>query len=437
MSAITYPITSPLERVSRAPWLVFWFLAVVVFLVCNDISHSTKGPDFNPSENDIVASVGEGSLNHRVGLLALGLFAIVTLVRNRRDARLHVKTLGRILLGFVAWSMLSIIWTEDFDLTLRRLVVFGIFCIAAAAIASRFSARDIVLWTVFVTALFLLVGISAELFLGTFRPFTSGYRFAGTIDPNNQGVNCALLLLSGLTATRMERHRRTLFRMCALAGSIFLVLSASRTSFAAALVAVATYFAFVCSTKAKIAIAFVLSVTFCFLLIAFGSSTSSNLRSALLLGRDDSGVDSFHGRSGIWDDVGYYIARRPVLGYGYGSFWTPAHISEVSNEEKWGVPNAHSAYVDYLLSLGAVGLFAYLISLFGGIRLAIQFHKRSHNPAFAFCCALLVFCALDGLLESAVVNPSLLMFLNCVVLAFLAFGGTPHSRLVQHAQAVE
>ena len=437
MSAITYPITSPLQRVSRPPWLVFWFLAVVFFLICHDISYSTKGPDFNPSEDDIVASVGEGSLNHRVGLLGLGLFAIVILVRHRGDARLQVKSaLGGILLAFVAWSMLSMIWTEDFDLTFRRLVVFGIFCIAAAAIASRFSVRDIVLWTVFVTALFLFVSISAELLLGTFRPFTSGYRFAGTIDPNNQGVNCALLLLSGLAAARMEKHRRMLFRICALAGSVFLVLSASRTSFAAALVALAAYFAAVCSGKAKVAIALVLSVAFCFLLIAFGSATTPSLRSALLLGRDDSGVDSFHGRSGIWDDVGYYIARRPILGYGYGSFWTPTHISEISKEEKWGVPNAHSAYLDNLLSLGAVGLLAYLLSLFGGIVLALQFHRRSHNPAFAFCCALLVFCALDGLLESAVVNPSLLMFLCCVVLASLAFGGNPYSRLVQHARAL-
>jgi O-antigen ligase len=399
-------------------------------LVYHDLSYSKKGPD-NLSQEDIVTGVAEGSIVRRIGLVSLGLFAIVSLVRYRADDCLRIRgSLGWILLCFAAWAVLSLFWTEDLALTVRRLLVFGILCIAAVAVARRLSPREIILWTLFSTALFLVIGFAAEVILGTFRPFASGYRFAGTIDPNNQGVNCALLMLSGLAAADLEKHRRPLFRACALAGFVFLILTASRTSFAATLLALSVYLGTVCSRATKIVMAYVLSIALCALLLVLGNALLPGLESAVMLGRNDSTVDSFNGRTGIWDDVGYYIDRHPILGYGYGGFWTPTHISEISDEEKWGVPNSHSAYLDYLLTLGAVGLAAYTLLLLAGISRAFRYRKVSQNSAFAFFGAFLVFCALDGFLESAVVDPSSLMFLSWVVLASLALrSSSPAHRL--------
>jgi len=428
MSYNNHQHVGPTLQIGRPPWLMFLFLAVVFFSVYHDLSYSEKGPDnFNPSEDNIVTNVAEGSPVHRIALLSLGLFAIGSLVRHRTNGRLRIHgSLGWILMCFAAWALLSPMWAEDLALTIRRLAVFGILCIAAAAIARRFSLREIVLWTLFSSTLFLAIGFSAEVLLGTFRPFASGYRFAGTLDPNNQGVNCALLLLSGVAAADVEKRRRTLFRACALVGFAFLILTASRTSFAAALLSLAVYLGAVCSRATKIAMVYVLCMALCILLLVPG--LVPDFKSAILLGRDDSGIDSFHGRIGVWEEVGYYIHQRPILGYGYGGFWTPTHISAISDEEKWGVPNSHSAYLDCLLALGVVGLVAYILLLLAGIKRAFRFQKLSQNSAFAFCGALLVFCALDGLLESAIVNPSLLMFLSCVILASLAFKDSSHTR---------
>jgi exopolysaccharide production protein ExoQ len=407
----------------RPPWLMFLFLAAVIFLVQHDLSYSKKGTDnYNPTEDDITAAVTEGSLTRRVALVSLGLFAIVSLIRQRANRCLRINgSLGWILLGFATWAFLSPIWAEVLGLTLRRLLVFAILCIAAVAIARRLSLREIMLWTFYSSALYLVVGVLAEVLLGTFRPFASGYRFAGTIDPNTQGANCALLLLSGVAAAKVEKHRRTFFRACALLGFVFLILTASRTSFAAALLALAAYLAAVCSKRAKILIAYALSIGFCLLLLVLGNGLLLRLRSAVTLGRDDSNFDSFNGRRNIWEDVSYYIDRRPILGYGYGGFWTPGHIAEISGMEKWGVPNGHSAYLDYLLMLGAVGLFAYMVSLLGGIWCAFRFQRLSRDSVFAFSGAVLVFCAFDGLLESGPISPSHLMFLTFVLLGRLAF----------------
>jgi exopolysaccharide production protein ExoQ len=428
MSSSHHLNTGPALRVGRPPWLIFLFLAAVFFSLGHDLSYSENAiNNYNLSEAALVAKVADGSLIRQIALLSLGIFAIVSLVRHRAERRIGIKSpLGCILLGFAAWALFSPIWAEDLTLTLKRSVVFGILCIAAAAIARRFSFREIVLWTLSSTLLFLVIGVLAEVFLGTFRPWASGYRFAGTIHPNAQAVNCTLLLLSAMTAADMEEHRRTIFRVCALLGFVFLILTTSRTAVAAALFAVVVYLAAVCSRPAKIVMAYSLTMVFGLLLLFVGNGLLPDLKGAVMLGRDNSSVDSFNGRTGIWDGVAPYIQQRPILGYGYGGFWTPTHMSAISEEEKWGVSSSHSAYLDYFLTLGAVGLVAYAFLLLAGIKRAFRFQRLSRSSAFAFCGALLVFYALDGLLDSATVEPSLPMFLCMVVLVSLALKDISH-----------
>jgi exopolysaccharide production protein ExoQ len=410
-------------QAGRSPWLIFLFLTVVFFLVYHDLSYSRKMADgLQSSEDDIATSVAEGSIVRRVSLLSLGLFAIASLVRHRAHCRLRITDpLGWIFLSFVAWAPLSLVWAEDPALSIRRQVVFAIVCTAAAAIACRFSFRGIILWTFFSTSLFLVIGVLAEVFLGTFRPFASGYRFAGTVPPNGQGIDCALLVLSGVAAADLEKHRLTIFRACALLGFVFLIFTGSRTSIAACLLAFSVYLGIVCSRAMKIAMAYSSSIVFCLILMVMGDTFLPKLQSAFIAGRDSSTIDTFNGRTGIWDDVSYYVRQRPILGYGFGGFWTPAHLSEISEQEKWAVPDGHSTYLDYLLTLGSVGMALYILLLILGITSAFRFYRSSRNSTFAFCGALLVFCAFNGVLESAMAGPSVLMFLSMVVLARLAF----------------
>jgi O-antigen ligase len=171
--------------------------------------------------------------------------------------------------------------------------------------------------------------------------------------------------------------------------------------------------------------AYALSIAFCFVMLTVANGLFPKLKSAAMLGRDDSNDASFDGRTEIWGAVGRYVGQHPILGYGYGGFWTPTRMSLISEDENLGIPNSHLAYLDYFLTLGAVGLIAYTLLLFAGIGRAFRFHSLSRNSAFAFCGALLVFCTLDGLLESTTLEPSLLVFLSMAVLAQLAFVRRP------------
>jgi exopolysaccharide production protein ExoQ len=428
MTSDNRPHSGPAREFGWPRWVFLLFLTAVFFLNYHDLTNSyhnlSNATGGLENEVDSIAEgVAQGSIVRRIALLSLGIVALVSLARRRARPRLRSRDpLGWLILAFVAWALISPIWAEDLPFTLRRVVVFGILCTAALAVASRLSFRAIILWAFFSTAVYLFAGILAELVFGTFRPFAFGYRFAGTLHPNGQGIECGLLLLSGVAAADLEKRWRALFRAGAFIGFVFLILTASRTSIAAAGPALLIYLASVRPRALGTALAGGLGIIFCSVLLLHNAGLLPGVNTAIQLRRDDPGsVATLHGRVVLWKDLGYYVGQRPVLGYGYCGFWTPAHIRTISDEENWGVPSSHSVYIEYLLGLGTVGLLLYALLFLAGLRRAFLLHRISRSPAFAFCAALMVFYALDGFLECTLMQGSLIMFLCMVVLVRLAF----------------
>jgi exopolysaccharide production protein ExoQ len=419
-----YLHTGSAVQVRRSTWLLLLLVTLVSLLSYHDLRHAKNSiGDYNESQDELLAYVNDGSVVHRAALIALGIIAVYSLASYRGPGRLSINgSLGWFVIGFTAWALVSPLWADDLSLTIRRVVAFGIIWIAAIAVVRYASLREIVLWIFFSTVLFVSIGVGAEVVFGTFQPFASGYRFAGTMHPNYQGMQCGLVLLSAVAAADMEKRWRTLFLACGFLGFAFMVLSGSRTSLAAVMFALIVYLAAVSSRTAKIATVFGCSIVVCLFLLFLGAGLLPNIKTTILLGRDDPGsVDSLSGRMMIWKDVGDYICQRPILGYSYGGFWTPTHVKAISDKEDQAIPNSHSTYIEYLVTLGPVGLAAYSLLLFAGIRGAFRAHRLSHNCAFAFCGALLVLCTVNGFLEVVITEGSPLMFPFIVVLAFLAF----------------
>jgi len=415
--------TTKAQESGRLPWLLFIFLAIVFFFAYHDISYSKNIGGQDQTTDALVAMLSQGQVSRRIALLSLGVVAIISLVREPAKRRLSMQgLLGWLLLGFLVWALLSPMWAEDLSQSVKRLAGFAILCVAAVAVVRRFSLREVILWTFFCSAAFLLIGIGAAVVNGTFQPFSPDYRFAGTLAPNNEGINCALLLLSAMTMADLMKPRRVLFWACGFIGFVFLILSGSRTGTASTVVAAVIYLVAVRSRSTKLTMAFSATMCVCFLVFFVGAGLMPGLKNVVLLGRDDPGsVETFTGRTGIWEDVNPYIHQAPILGYGFGGFWTPAHIEAVSDQEQWAVGSGHSAYLDYLLMLGTVGLLAFILILVFGISYAFRSFTFSQRPAFAFCGVVLVFCAMDGLFESDINEGSLLMFVSTIILVRLAF----------------
>jgi O-antigen ligase len=423
MSYLYLPHAKPHARSHRFPWLLFLFVALALLVIFHwPFSLHTTPDNYNVSEEITIAGL-EGSGAREVMLVALCGVAIVSLCSRPTDPRLHIDgTMGWLLIAFVAWALTSTMWAQDPPLTLRRLTSFLILCVFATAVARRLTLREVLLWTFFTTALFLVIAFATEMMSGMFQPLAFGYRFSGIQHPNGEGAECALLAFSGLVAGSIEKRRRWLFVSFGLAGTFFLILTASRTTLAGAALAGAVY-SFTVSKKntRTIILPFVGILVSLVLLLAI-AGTFQGLEQKLFPGRDEGGgVESFAGRSSVWVDLVPYIRDRPIQGYGYGGFWTPAVRSVIADKEGWDVPDGHSTYVDYVLTLGAVGLILNGLCLAAGLGRAFSSFRRTRDPHFAFLAGILIFCVVDGFLESAAGEVSPLACLSIIALIRLAF----------------
>src|SRR5208282_1483499 len=96
----------------------------------------------------------------------------------------------------------------------------------------------------------------------------------------------------------------------------------------------------------------ILSITLCYVVLSIVFHYNLNWLSYKLYGDP-----TFTGRTVIWDFVRNEIGRRPLLGWGYESFWlVPGSPAVYAPGWVKGMPNGHNGYYDTMLNLGYVGL---------------------------------------------------------------------------------
>src|SRR5580692_10579542 len=299
MSYIYLPREKARYHDHQFPWLLFLFVSVALFVVFHwPLAIHRTAENYNVSDEIVVAGA-EGQGVREVTLIALCAVAAISLVSRPTDSRLRINgALGWLILAFMAWALMSTMWAQDLQLTLKRLTSFVILCVFATALMRRLSLRQILLWTFFTTSLFFLVAITSEVVTGIFHPGAYGYRFSGIQHPNAEGVECALLAFSGLLATKLEKQRKSLFISFGLIGLFFLILTASRTTLASTALAFAAYTITVSQKSTRAMISPLVGILASLILLFAVAGTFQGLEQKLFPGRDDGGgVESFAGRS--------------------------------------------------------------------------------------------------------------------------------------------
>jgi exopolysaccharide production protein ExoQ len=121
-----------------------------------------------------------------------------------------------------------------------------------------------------------------------------------------------------------------------------------------------------------------------------------------VLGKDAT----FSGRTRIWSAVLTSISKRPLLGYGYGGFWRglSGESGNVISSVGFGVPHAHSGYLNIWLQIGAIGLGMFLASLFIALRNAFASFKPDRPMWVDWYAGLLLLVVLANLDESYILN---------------------------------
>lgn len=123
-----------------------------------------------------------------------------------------------------------------------------------------------------------------------------------------------------------------------------------------------------------------------------------------VLGRDES----LTGRSNIWANLVPYAIQKPILGYGYGGFWTNLMI------EKYVGP-AHNGYLQVILDTGLVGLLILSIFLISNCRKARELMGRDLDMGIFWFCIIFI-AVIRNISESAVTCladtlPAILLFM--------------------------
>jgi O-antigen ligase len=331
--------------------------------------------------------------------------------------------LGLLAVLFLVWCAATLAWSGLPFVTARKLAVLACLAVGALGVARWLSARDVVSLTLFGCGLVLAVGLLCELALGTFRPWRASYRFSGLTWPAFTAWMASLFLLAALARLASAGRYRPALAAAAVAALGLLLLTKTRASVAAFLLAAAIHCCLTWPARRVLAAVLALAVAGSAFGLAAELLTGGRELDALVdaanLGRTESAAD-ISGRGELWAELAAYVRGRPLGGYGYGTFWTPDRLAAVGGDN-WGAPDAHNGFLDLTLGVGLVGLGAYALVLLLGLGRAWARYRGTADPAYVFAGGAVIVLVVNTLFVSTHLSPTLYGFIGLVVLAQLAF----------------
>ncbi|QDT66170.1 O-antigen ligase family protein [Calycomorphotria hydatis] len=386
--------------------------------------NTSKSEAFTQTAEEMQATAAGGNTIRRFAFLGLAALGTIGLFYGR-DRACRITSFAIPMLGlYFFWCLSSVLWADSIGFTLRRVIVLAFYVLGAAGLARTLSGREILKIAVVVPLCYLAIGILAELSLGSFRPWAGEYRFSGTLHPNTQGLTLASMCFAA-AALAFDAKASWKYWLPAGIGLFFILMTKSRTSAAGVIVAIFLLWTLSTSLRLKFGAAFlggwVASGALLFALLV-GVDVEGKASEMALMGRQEQ-AESLTGRLPIWTEVSRYLVQRPWMGYGYDSFWTAEHIDAVSEELHWGIREAHSSYVDTVLSTGYIGLFLLMCGLLAMLWKSASVYIREKLPLAGWVFALLIFALINACTESAMTMPLYVPFM--LICAMLQIGLFP------------
>jgi O-antigen ligase len=386
----------------------------------------------------IETSGGGGSLRPLMfGLL--GMLGLVCWMWRPAGLRTNVHGwLPALIFVFVAYSGLSVLWAEDQNIVMRRVVTLLLTCLGAFGIVHRFSTRDILLFCFVSCAMLGAVSLASEVATGFFRPWTSEYRLYGIMHANTLGAMMAILVLSAVALRRSSERHRGWYLIWIVVGLALLILTKSRTAMVGLIAALWVWVVFGSTNRKRLAALCVLTLALVIpaALLLFGEQLGLLAKQTVLMGREDNSPETMTGRVPLWGFlISNYLDVRPLFGYGFQGFWTPDHIIRVSASQDWLIVHAHSGYLNLVLELGYVGLGLFVVVLLVATRRSYSYFRHTQDVSWLFMTSLLVWAIVASFFDSHLLSSSLRNFIFMVALAKLAIFDPRFARVREPAYA--
>ena len=340
----------------------------------------------------------------------MGLLGCLLLVVSQGRRFALRNSLSVVVSLYVGLCLASLIWADTTDMSLKRFLMSFLCVLGVMGICRHFSPSELCKIVLLISFTYLCIGVVVELLgLGVARIAEGGrYRFGGTMHTNAQAVNCAFLCItSGCLLRGATRWRGALLGIF-MAGLVFLVLTGSRGALYSLLLAGAAYWWLNSSghSRALGLTAFPALATFVLLASLMLGVQTDQFVEITQLGRDRASVSTMTGRFPLWAELFGYVQTRPLLGYGYQSFWNLDRYVELAATRGWIPTHSHSAYLDTILSVGLVGACLYLLAIVMGLRLAYKYHAQTGDAGYRFFMIVLLMVPIYSITESRYAAPS-------------------------------
>lgn len=340
-----------------------------------------------------------GSALDRWVLTCLTVAAVVVLVHRRFDSAGALRR-HKWLLALLAYIFASTLWSGITLIALRRwghdviIIPMALFIMSEAN--PRQALASLLRRSAYVLIPFSVVLIKYYPAMGRQYGHWSGIEMwtGVTVQKNELGRLCMISVFFLLWALYQRwRERPPAGVRYQGWADVFVVLIAlyllkgadSSTSLVTLVVGAATFLGLRLFRKLKIMVPQVGLLALLTFFAGFGVSApflgGSNVATfSALVGRNST----LTGRTEVWATLLPAMKQKPLLGYGFGSFWTDAR------RELYQIPSAHNGYLDILLELGEVGLAFYAVWLLSCARQLHRALEQDYDWASLAICFLLM-----------------------------------------------
>lgn len=302
------------------------------------------------------------------------------------------------------YMLASVFWSDDPQMTFKRSITALLVVVTGLGIGRVWDAKYLSWGIVVISGLFLAAGILTELRYRSFLEVDE-YRFSGLFHPAKQAFNCGFLLLASL-AIYLKEKKKWMLLIVGIAAT-FLILTKARTGTAAALVSAVWLISQYSNIRGWLILGIAGAALGVSGLLLYQGATGQSIETQRLatMGRNEESADprKLTGRLPIWQHAIQEVADRPILGHGYGAFWTMGRLAEFERLNGWALYHAHSTYLETLLNIGIVGLVLGTLVIFLVLHRS-KLLRRKGQVETALVSALILLAAIGGFFEIAFIS---------------------------------
>lgn len=314
------------------------------------------------------------------------------------------------LLGLAALALLSIAWSVDPVLTLRRSALVLVSTVFAIYLGERYTMEKWARLLAETLCLMMMMVIVAR-FVAPAYVIDRWGAWRGLSAYKNSFGECMAVAIVLLLLIRF-RHFRWLRYVFLVTAAVLLVFSHSVGALLSCVLVVYAMWLWRLtrfnSERRLLVCAITALVISLGTVLIMGILGNSDLFFQILQ-RDPT----LTGRTHLWSMVLSAISKHPILGYGYGAFWSglQPEATTVWIGTRWAAPRADNGYLEQCLGLGLVGVCVSAWVLVHSFRRAMDYIRWEPGRIGLWPIAYLCFFVLHNVCESELLTPGTFPFL--------------------------